>query len=142
MGWHLIQNKENYMKKKDLILAGAVLLLAGILALALRLPKTENGNTMKVTVDCEVYGTYSLAENQTVKIQTGHGTNVLVIENGSVHMEEADCPDGYCKEQGRISGQKQTIVCLPHKLVVEVIRQNDTDRKAADDELVPDTIAK
>lgn len=32
MGWHLIQNKENYMKKKDLILAGAVLLLAGILA--------------------------------------------------------------------------------------------------------------
>ena len=25
MGWHLIQNKENYMKKKDLILAGAVL---------------------------------------------------------------------------------------------------------------------
>ena len=43
MGWHLIQNKENYMKKKDLILAGAVLLLAGILALALRLPKTENG---------------------------------------------------------------------------------------------------
>ena len=45
MGWHLIQNKENYMKKKDLILAGAVLLLAGILALALRLPKTENGNT-------------------------------------------------------------------------------------------------
>ena len=83
MGWHLIQNKENYMKKKDLILAGAVLLLAGILALALRLPKTENGNTMKVTVDGEVYGTYSLAENQTVKIQTGHGTNVLVIENGS-----------------------------------------------------------
>ena len=82
MGWHLIQNKENYMKKKDLILAGAVLLLAGILALALRLPKTENGNTMKVTVDGEVYGTYSLAENQTVKIQTGHGTNVLVIENG------------------------------------------------------------
>ena len=63
MGWHLIQNKENYMKKKDLILAGAVLLLAGILALALRLPKTENGNTMKVTVDGEVYGTYTLAEN-------------------------------------------------------------------------------
>ena len=61
MGWHLIQNKENYMKKKDLILAGAVLLLAGILALALRLPKTENGNTMKVTVDGEVYGTYSFS---------------------------------------------------------------------------------
>ncbi len=76
MGWHLIQNKENFMKKKDLILAGAVLLCAGILALALRLPKTESGNTIKVTVDGESYGTYSLAEDQTVKIQTDHGTNV------------------------------------------------------------------
>ena len=108
------------MKKKDLILAGAVLLLAGILALALRLPKTENGNTMKVTVDGEVYGTYSLAENQTVRIQTDHGTNVLVIENGSAHMEEADCPDGYCKRQGTISRVNETIVCLPHKLVVRL----------------------
>ena len=132
MGWHLIQNKENYMKKKDLILAGAVLLLAGILALALRLPKTENGNTMKVTVDGEVYGTYSLAENQTVKIQTGHGTNVLVIENGSAHMEEADCPDGYCKEQGRI-------LCLPHKLVAEVESDGSTTDDADD---APDVIVK
>ena len=125
MGWHLIQNKENYMKKKDLILAGAVLLLAGILALALRLPKTENGN--------------SLAENQTVKIQTGHGTNVLVIENGSAHMEEADCPDGYCKRQGTISRVNETIVCLPHKLVAEVESDGSTTDDADD---APDVIVK
>ena len=124
MGWHLIQNKENYMKKKDLILAGAVLLLAG---------------TMKVTVDGEVYGTYSLAENQTVKIQTGHGTNVLVIENGSAHMEEADCPDGYCKRQGTISRVNETIVCLPHKLVAEVESDGSTTDDADD---APDVIVK
>ena len=81
---------------------------------------------MKVTVDGEVYGTYSLAENQTVKIQTGHGTNVLVIENGSVHMEEADCPDGYCKRQGTISRVNETIVCLPHKPVAEVESDGST----------------
>ena len=122
------------MKKKDLILAGAVLLLAGILALALRLPKTENGNTIKVTVDGEVYGTYSLAENQ-----TGHGTNVLVIENGSAHMEEADCPDGYCKRQGTISRVNETIVCLPHKLVAEVESDGSTTDDADD---APDVIVK
>ena len=119
------------MKKKDLILAGAVLLLAGILALALRLPKTENGNTMKVTVDGEVYGTYSLAEN--------HGTDVLVIENGSAHMEEADCPDGYCKRQGTISRVNETIVYLPHKLVAEVESDGSTTDDADD---APDVIVK
>ena len=129
------------MKKKDLILAGIVLLLAGILALALRLPKMENGNTMKVTVDGEVYGTYSLAENQTVKIQTDHGTNVLVIENGSAHMEEADCPDGYCKRQGTISRVNETIVCLPHKLVVEVLETDDISGDSGENS-APDVIAK
>lgn len=127
------------MKKKDLILAGAVLLIAGILALALRLPKTENGNTLKITVDGETYGTYALAKDQTVKIETDHGTNTLVIENGSAHMEEADCPDGYCKRQGTISRVNETIVCLPHKLVAEVESDGSTTDDAED---APDVIAK
>lgn len=127
------------MKKKDLILAGAVLLIAGILALALRVPKTENGNTLKITVDGEVYGTYALAKDQTVKIESDHGTNTLVIENGSAHMEEADCPDGYCKRQGTISQVNETIVCLPHKLVAEV----ESDGLKTDDaEDAPDVIVK
>ena len=90
-------------------------------------------------MDGEVYGTYSLAENQTVKIQTGHGTNVLVIENGSAHMEEADCPDGYCKRQGTISRVNETIVCLPHKLVAEVESDGSTTDDADD---APDVIVK
>ncbi len=127
------------MKKKDLILAGMVLLIAGILALALRLPKTESENTLKITVDGETYGTYSLAQDQTVKIETDHGTNTLVIENGSVHMEEADCPDGYCKRQGTISRVNETIVCLPHKLVAEVESAGFAPDDAED---APDVIAK
>ena len=80
------------MKKKDLILAGAVLLLAGILALALRLPKTENGNTMKVTVDGEVYGTYSLAENETI-VCLPHKLVAEVKSDGSKTDDADDAPD-------------------------------------------------
>ena len=85
---------------------------------------------------------YPLEKDQTIEVTEGEFHNVIRIQDGQAYMQEADCPDGYCKEQGRISGQKQTIVCLPHKLVVEVIRQNDTENKAAEDDLVPDTIAK
>ena len=126
------------MKKKDLILAARSALgwnpCPGTSA-------AENGKWKyhEVTVDGEVYGTYSLAENQTVKIQTGHGTNVLVIENGSAHMEEADCPDGYCKRQGTISQVNETIVCLPHKLVAEVESDGSTTDDADD---APDVIVK
>ena len=70
--------------------------------------------------------------------------NIVRIQNHEVWMEEADCPDGYCEEQGKISGHTQTIVCLPHKLVVEVL-ENENDQSFGTSDLedaAPDTIAK
>lgn len=127
------------MKKKDIFLAGGILLLAGLLALGMYGRKPKNGNTLKITVDGEVYGTYALQKDQTIEIKTDHGTNRLVILNGSAHMEEADCPDGYCKKQGSIQNINETIVCLPHKLVAEVENDNVTPGSKED---APDVVAK
>ena len=68
----------------------------------------------------------------------------LLGEDGKAYMEEANCPDGYCEEQGKISGHTQTIVCLPHKLVVEILEnENDQSFGTSDPEdVAPDTIAK
>lgn len=108
------------MKKNDYILAAAIFLFAGLLSVVLFLSGNERGNIITVTVDKKVYGTYSLEENQYIEIDTEFGRNVLCIENGRVYMTEADCPDGYCKKQGEISTEKESIVCLPHKLIVEI----------------------
>ena len=48
-------------------------------------------------------------------------SNILIIEDGAAWLEDADCPDKLCMHQGAIFRDRQTIVCLPHKLVVEVI---------------------
>ena len=69
---------------------------------------------------------------------------LIRIEDGKAYMEEANCPDGYCEEQGKISGHTQTIVCLPHKLVVEVL-ENESDQNSGtsdSEDAAPDTIAK
>lgn len=130
------------MKKRDILLAGGIVLVALVMLLVMHVTEETKGDQVQITVNGEIYGTYPLEKDQTIEVTEGEFHNVIRIEDGQAYMEEADCPDGYCMEQGGISGQKQTIVCLPHKLVVEVIRQNDTDSKAADDELVPDTIVK
>lgn len=130
------------MKKRDILLVGGIVLVALVMLLVMHVTGETKGDQVQITVNGEIYGTYPLEKDQTIEVTEGEFHNVIRIEDGQAYMEEADCPDGYCKEQGRISGQKQTIVCLPHKLVVEVIRQNDTDSKAAGDKLVPDTIAK
>ena len=67
--------------------------------------------------DGEVYGTYSLAKDQTIEIQDG---NRLRIQNGQAKMEWADCPDQLCVHQKAISRTGESIICLPNQVVVSV----------------------
>ena len=103
-----------------------------------------DGNQIRVTLDGKIYGTYSLSKDQTIEVKDGDFYNRIRIEDGKAYMEEANCPDGYCEEQGKISGHTQTIVCLPHKLVVEILEnENDQSFGTSDPEdVAPDTIAK
>lgn len=99
------------------ILVVVVLGIAGVFYLR----PAEQGAQVTVTVDGEVYGTYSLEENQEIPIiQEGVTTNLLVIEGGSADMTEADCPDKLCVHQRAVSKNNETIVCLPNKVVVQV----------------------
>ena len=66
------------MKKRDYILIGCILLVAAVCAGFFLLTGKEAQEAV-VTVDGEVYGTYSLAKDQTIEIQDG---NRLRIQNG------------------------------------------------------------
>ena len=108
--------------------------------LFMQINRGEEGDRIQVTLDGKVYGTYSLEKDQVIEIEEGSLYNKIRVEDGKAYMEEANCPDGYCEEQGKISRHTQTIVCLPHKLVVEVL-ESDNGKKENEDE-IPDTIAK
>ncbi len=75
---------------------------------------------MRVTVDGETWGSYSLAEDREVEIRTEKGVNRLVIRDGEAYVEFADCPDGICADHKPISRTKESIVCLPHGVVITV----------------------
>lgn len=128
------------MKKKDIILGIGIIVAALLMLLVLQINRGEEGNRIQVILDGKIYGTYSLEKNQVIEIEEGSFYNKIRVEDGKAYMEEANCPDGYCEEQGKISRHTQTIVCLPHKLVVEVSEADDG--KKANEEEIPDTIAK
>lgn len=108
------------MKKKDVVLAAALLLTAFLLFLAMRLRGHADGGEVRITVDGEPYGTYSLFEERELCVRQASGMNVIRIGGGEVWVAEADCPDGYCVRQGKVHKRNETIVCLPHRLVIEV----------------------
>ena len=128
------------MKKKDIILGIGIIAVALLMLLVLQINRGEEGNRIQVILDGKIYGTYSLEKDQVIEIEEGSFYNKIRVEDGKAYMEETNCPDGYCEEQEKISRHTQTIVCLPHKLVVEVL-EADNDKKANEEE-IPDTIAK
>lgn len=89
----------------------------------------ETGSMVEITVDGELFGTYSLEKEQTIDItdQKGAVTNVLQISKGQASMREADCPDHLCIKQRAISKNNENIVCLPNKIVVTVKNNTTSD---------------
>lgn len=106
------------MKKKDLFLLMGIVTVAAVTAFCLRLVGASQGAEISVSVDGELYGTYRLLEDGTIEIENTFGYNRIVIENGSAYMKSADCPDKYCMTYKPISKTNETIICLPHRLVV------------------------
>ena len=67
------------------------------------------------------YQVLSLGEDATVTVTGSLGTNIIEIANGRVRCLESDCSNQTCVKQGWVSGRGQTVVCLPHKLIVQVV---------------------
>lgn len=114
------------MKKRDLILIISILLIAGIVY-GVTLFTSSNGKRVVVTVDKETVIDESLSKNQELLVPQTNGENTILIKNGQVTMKEADCPDQICVLHKAITKSGETIVCLPHKVVVEIISDEESD---------------
>jgi len=90
----------------------------------------KGGNSVKVTIDGDFFGEYSLSEDISVDIVTGKdadGLNRLVIKDGKAFVESANCPDGICAAHKPISLSGESIVCLPHRVVISINADGEND---------------
>lgn len=111
---------EKRKTKNDIILIVVVLLVAAVL-LAVYAFTAKDGQYVVVTISGEEVSRYSLSENiKTDILSDGEAKNTLVIENGEAYVTYANCPDKICVSHRKISHDGESIICLPHKLVVSV----------------------
>ena len=76
-------------------------------------------------------GKYSLLVDRTISVSDdAGGFNLILISNGEVRVCDADCPDKLCIKQRSISKGGESIICLPHKLVVQIISKEESDLDA------------
>ena len=115
-------NQVNRKHRNDVIFIAVLLLMVSLIGAAFFFLRGE-GDTVTVSVDGKHYGTYPLHTDLTLSIRTGEDgeeENLLVIRDGTARVESATCPDGICAAHKPISREGESIVCLPHRVVITV----------------------
>lgn len=112
------------MKKWDFLLGISIILAAIGIYVFFGTARREQGSVISVQMEDGSVSTYSLWKEENIKIGN---SNVLCIKDGKADMISADCPDQVCVHSKPISKAGETIICLPNKVVVEVLGQSGED---------------
>lgn len=112
-------NKRNLYQVSiyDFILTGAVLIFS--VSILFSFQKNASGNEKKALI----YNNNILVEK--ADLSRGKVINLdemqIEIREGRIRVLEADCPRKICRHAGWISSSAQTIVCVPNKILIEIV---------------------
>ena len=84
---------------------------------------SPQGTCAVISVDGQHYKTVPL-ETHTgtdyIDLKNDYGFNRIEIQEQSIRIIDADCPDLLCVQEGFIKNPGELIVCLPHRLLIEI----------------------
>ena len=119
-------------RKKAVLLAAVLLVIAilcGIRIYAVSHSSTGNGQALYA----DIYQSGELLE--TIRLDTvtdeytfevsgeGDASNTVCVRPGSIAIISANCPDQICVHTGWIDQEHDMIVCMPNKVVVQIVEQ-------------------
>lgn len=117
---------KRFLKKGDLIIIAAVLIICMLLYLPALFGKGES-LTAIVYESGEATHTvklHDIEESYEIKITGG----VLLVEKDAISYTYADCPDKICVRTGKLTKPGDTAACVPNKTVVTVIREKKNSK--------------
>ena len=112
-------------KKMDIVI---IICLVGIsflphILFAKNLNKDYDSVYAIIKVDGKTYKEIplsSLKEDDSFTIKTENGNNTILVKDNKISITNATCHDSLCVDQGSKSKVGDSIVCLPHKLIIEI----------------------
>lgn len=112
--------------KKDLLLIAIILAAAAVGFGANYFHRKTPATELEISVDGKVIEVLDLTQDTDMTIEGWDGgSNHLIIQDGTAWVDEATCPDKVCVHQGKVSMNRQMIVCLPNRMVATVIAPED-----------------
>ena len=113
--------------KRWVIVLSAVLLFSGAISVLMLNVRSEE-TIVEIVQDGVVIRRIDLSgisEEYSFEIEGAHGRNTVTVQPGRVCVSDSDCPDQVCVHQGWLSGGNLPILCMPHRLIIRVVRGGD-----------------
>ena len=113
-----------FTKYRNEFILVLLIILAALVMLWQQNSRQSQGPAVQaqVSVDGQLVETIDLQTDGEYTIQgAGGGSNHLVVEDGQIWCDEATCPDKVCIQQGKQSLDGATIVCLPNRMIVQIL---------------------
>ena len=120
----------NKLTKADIILISLIVLFSLVFSVFISLYNSVEASGFEIRIDGKLHSKYmfsDLKDGEIIEIRTEYGYNKFLYENKSIKCIDTDCKDKIELHSGSISKTNQTIVCLPHKLTVQITGQNSID---------------
>lgn len=129
------------MKKKDLFVIGAALILAAAAFLLTRagLFTKPASDTVRIYVNGDLFCEEKLGEEREIVIEQENGArNVILLTEDGFCMKESTCKNRVCIDSGRVTKENcasramgNRVICLPNRVEAELVLSDG-------DEAVPD----
>lgn len=123
-------NGRHLIKKSDFIIIGILLCVMVICFTLLR--QSKNGAFAEIYLDNVLIKKISL-KNDTIfnlyNINNEYPNMEICVKDGGIMITHSDCHDKICVHTGKINKKYQTIVCVPNKLVIQIVdnQNNNTE---------------
>ena len=87
--------------------------------------------TAIIEQDGETISELDLSKDTELVLDDGNGgSNTITVKNGKIAVTDANCPDLVCVHTGSISQTGEVIACLPHKLIITISEEKNSDLDA------------
>lgn len=117
------------MRSKTIWIAVCIVIfLAGMIGSWWLISK-PHGQTVQIIQDGAVLYTIdlSVAEDQIIEVEYQGSKNIIQIKNHKISVVDAECPDHTCVEMGELQSSAAPIVCLPNRLVIRFVEDDEID---------------
>lgn len=122
------------IKKGDIIVIGFLLMFSLAFSFIItKITSQAKGNILRIKQDSKIIKEVALDKDQEFKVEYLGHYNIIKIKDGKAFVSDADCSDKICIHMYPIHNVGETIICLPHRLFLEVYSK---DKKAGGDDQI------